>query len=149
MQTLLRHTAAVMLGITVAGCTLGYMPSAPPDLSRAEVTFEDNFDERVVDPSKWNIISRNIYYPGVLNAHNPAMVSVENGYLKIDLQALPYRSMKYSGGEIDTRDKFNQQSGYFEARRKVPGGSGVHPAFWLWPQSDRWPPEIDIILNPA
>jgi beta-glucanase (GH16 family) len=146
MQTLLRHTAALMLSISIAaGCTLGYVPSAPPDLSQAVLTFEDNFDDRVVDQSKWNIISRNIYYPGVLNAHNPAMVSAENGYLKIDLQSLPYRSMTYSGGEIDTRDKFNQRYGYFEARIMMPGGSGVHPAFWLWPQSDRWPPEIDII----
>jgi beta-glucanase (GH16 family) len=114
-------------------------------LSQAVLTFQDEFDGTAVDRSKWNVISRNIFYHGVLNAHNPAMVSVENGYLKIDLQAVPYRSMKYSGGELDTRGKFNQQYGYFEARIKVPAGGGLHPAWWLWPQSDRWPPEIDIM----
>jgi beta-glucanase (GH16 family) len=145
MHILIRYAIAQIFCLSIAGCTLGYVPSSPPDLTQAALTFQDEFDGTAVDSSKWNIISRNIFYPGVLNAHNPDMVSVENGYLKIDLRPIPYLSMKYSGGEIDTRNKFNQQYGYFEARIKMPGGGGVHPAWWLWPQSDRWPPEIDIV----
>jgi beta-glucanase (GH16 family) len=143
MHKILNYVASILFLIT-AGCAT-YSPSVFPDLSRAALTFQDEFDGTAVDSSKWNIISRKIYYNGVLSAHNPDMVSVKDGFLKIDLTATPYRSMNYSGGEIDTRDKFNQQYGYFEARMKMPGGSGVHPAWWLWPQSDRWPPEIDIV----
>jgi beta-glucanase (GH16 family) len=145
MHTLIRYIVGSIFYFSVAGCALTSVPSSPPDLTQATLTFHDEFDGTKVDSSKWNIISRNIYYVGVLNAHNPDMVSVENGYLKIDLKPTPYLSMNYSGGEIDTRDKFNQQYGYFEARIKMPGGGGVHPAWWLWPQSDRWPPEIDIV----
>jgi beta-glucanase (GH16 family) len=28
---------------------------------------------------------------------------------------------------------------------KVPGGRGMWPAFWLNPQDQKWPPEIDIL----
>ena len=143
MHKILNYVASILFLIT-AGCAT-YSPSVFPDLSRAVLTFQDEFDGTAVELSKWNIISRKIYYNGVLSAHNPDMVSVKDGFLKIELTATPYRSMNYSGGEIDTRDKFNQQYGYFEARMKMPGGSGVHPAWWLWPQSDRWPPEIDIV----
>lgn len=145
MHTLVRYAVAPILCISVAGCTLDYFTSPPPDFSQAVLTFEDEFDGAVLDSAKWNIISRNIFYPGVLNAHNPDMLSVENGFLRIDLKAVPYLSMAYSGGAIDTRNKFNQRYGYFEARIKMPGGAGVHPAWWLWPQSDLWPPEIDVV----
>jgi beta-glucanase (GH16 family) len=134
----------IMLCLSIAGCGPYHVAYGPPNLTRAVLTFQDEFDGSGVDPRKWNIIARNIYYPGVLSAHNPDMVSVHDGYLRIDLRPSPFRSMKYSGGEIDTRDIFSQQYGYFEARIKMPAGRGVHPAWWLWPQSDRWPPEIDI-----
>ncbi|MCC2642056.1 MAG: Beta-glucanase/Beta-glucan synthetase [Nitrospira sp.] len=146
MQALIRQSSLIflVLYLSFAGCGFFYIPSSSPDLTRAVLTFGDEFDGRNVDSSKWNVISRNIFYPGVLSSHNPNMVSVENGYLKIDLRPTPYLSMKHSGGEIDTRDIFHQQYGYFEARIKMPAGRGVHPAWWLWPQSDEWPPEIDI-----
>jgi len=145
MYSLGRFAAVFLFWISVEGCTLNYLSAPPLDLSQAVLTFDDEFEGTVLDSSKWNIISRNIFYPGVLSAHNPDMISVVNGHLKIGLWAVPYLSMAYSGGEIDTRNKFNQQYGYFEARIKMPGGSGVHPAWWLWPLSDRWPPEIDIV----
>lgn len=53
-----------------------------------------------------------------------------------------------SEGAIESgmlRSKWSGQYGYFECRMKVPGGLGLWPAFWLNPQDQRWPPEIDIV----
>lgn len=34
---------------------------------------------------------------------------------------------------------------YVEARLKLPGRTGVLPAFWMHPANTNWPPEIDIV----
>ena len=43
------------------------------------------------------------------------------------------------------RSKWFGQHGYFEVKMKVPPGRGMWPAFWLVPQDQGWPPEIDIV----
>ena len=53
-----------------------------------------------------------------------------------------------ASGKIESgmlRSKWSGQYGYFECRMKVPGGRGMWPAFWLNPQDQKWPPEIDIL----
>jgi hypothetical protein len=41
--------------------------------------------------------------------------------------------------------KWYGKYGYFQCRMKVPGGLGIWPAFWLIPQNQKWPPEIDVV----
>ncbi len=51
-------------------------------------------------------------------------------------------------GQIESgmlRSKWTGQYGYIEARMKVPRGLGMWPAFWILPQDEVWPPEIDIV----
>jgi hypothetical protein len=43
------------------------------------------------------------------------------------------------------RSKWTGEYGYFECRMKVPSGRGLWPAFWLNPEDQRWPPEIDMV----
>jgi beta-glucanase (GH16 family) len=42
------------------------------------------------------------------------------------------------------RSKWLGEYGYYEARVKVPKARGMWPAFWLNPNDEKWPPEIDI-----
>ncbi len=51
----------------------------------------------------------------------------------------------YTSGMVSSYGKFSQQYGWFESRMKVPGSQGMWPAFWLLPDSKKWPPEIDIM----
>lgn len=53
-----------------------------------------------------------------------------------------------SDGNIESgmlRSKWTGKYGYFEARMKVPAGRGLWPAFWLNPEDQKWPPEIDVV----
>lgn len=53
-----------------------------------------------------------------------------------------------ANGRIESgmlRSKWSGQYGYFECRMKVPGARGLWPAFWLSPQDQKWPPEIDVV----
>jgi beta-glucanase (GH16 family) len=43
------------------------------------------------------------------------------------------------------RSKWTGQYGYYEIRMKVPAGRGLWPAFWLNPEDQKWPPEIDVV----
>jgi beta-glucanase (GH16 family) len=58
-----------------------------------------------------------------------------------------YGSCVYASAEIKT--SFAQEYGRFEARIKIPGGSGLWPAFWMLPvggtQGQRTPGEIDVM----
>jgi beta-glucanase (GH16 family) len=59
---------------------------------------------------------------------------------------------KYTSARLKTLGKFSQQYGRFEARIKIPTGSGMWPAFWTmgdnFPTVD-WPAcgEIDVMEN--
>jgi len=51
-------------------------------------------------------------------------------------------------GQIESgmlRSKWSFEYGYVEGRMKVPPGRGMWSAFWLNPQDQIWPPEIDIL----
>lgn len=70
---------------------------------------------------------------------------VSNGTLKLIARKVSTsdpNGINYESGMI--RSNFSQRNGYFEARIKVPKGQGTWPAFWLNPQDQQWPPEIDI-----
>jgi beta-glucanase (GH16 family) len=43
------------------------------------------------------------------------------------------------------RSRWSGRYGVFEIRMKVPAGRGLWPAFWLNPQDQVWPPEIDVV----
>ncbi len=47
-------------------------------------------------------------------------------------------------GVLVSRQSFSQHGGYFEIDAKVPSGTGTWPAFWLVPDDEQHPPEIDI-----
>lgn len=118
---------------------------ASSDMNHGVLLFSDEFDGPVPDPSRWTVESRDRTYLEARSADNPAMVSMADGLLRLSVQSLPHLSQPYSGAILGTRDKFHMLYGYAEACLRMPGGSGLYGAFWLYPVSNQWPPEIDIV----
>jgi hypothetical protein len=76
---------------------------------------------------------------------------LDNGVLAIEASRTPPEAAHrlwnypYVSGLITTKFSFAQLYGHFEARIRMPAGRGFWPAFWLLPQDNRWPPEIDVV----
>ncbi|MGC6456102.1 MAG: family 16 glycosylhydrolase [Coraliomargaritaceae bacterium] len=75
---------------------------------------------------------------------------IENGQLLIEAHQESYGGRNHTSARLLTRGKWDWTYGRFEARIKVPEGSGLWPAFWMlgsdigsvgWPQCG----EIDIM----
>ncbi len=77
--------------------------------------------------------------------------SINNGVLNIQAAVVPdalkskVYGYSYTSGNLDTWASFSQTYGYFEMRAQLPAGDGLHPAFWLLPIDNLWPPELDVM----
>jgi beta-glucanase (GH16 family) len=117
-----------------------------------ELAWSDEFDEDAgaPDPSNWTFTSLNTTTSGPgwgVEYDEPAAVQVSGGLLTIT--AIQGADGGVVSGAIDSKGKFQQAYGRFEARMKAPPGAGVWPAFWLMGDTNgtSWPTcgEIDIV----
>ncbi len=53
--------------------------------------------------------------------------------------------LAYTSGLLTSYGTVAQTYGYWEIRAQVPSGNGLWPAFWLLPENNAWPPEVDIM----
>jgi beta-glucanase (GH16 family) len=86
--------------------------------------WSDEFDGTALDPTKWVYRTDSKLWSTQL----PANVSVADGHLAIALKKENANHKAYTGGGIISTRQF--QYGYYEARFKVPPGSGWHTSFW-------------------
>lgn len=98
--------------------------SVPPDGSWI-LTFEDEFDANALDTSKWNVRTgkRRDGHWGAAG-----VITRGDGFLEISTRV---DDGKIVSGSIDTKGRFEQRFGYFEARCRLPKVAGHWSAFWL------------------
>jgi len=110
----------------------------PPIRSGWKLIWQDEFNGKVIDPTKWNILLREQSKHTEMQYYVPDEVYIENGCLRIRSRVRDYGTKHYTSGRLDTEGKFKPVYGRFEIRAKLPGGQGLWPAHWLYPQNRDW-----------
>lgn len=130
-----------LLGITFcltflsAKAFAGEKPLAQNDW---KLVWRDEFNDKKLSPKKWNILTREQSKHNELQYYVPDEVYIERGSLRLRSRVRDYGSMHYTSGRVDTSGKFAPVYGRFEVRAKLPGGKGLWPAHWLYPQNRDW-----------
>jgi len=139
------------LALTVALCltsTYAVLAQETPRPQKGwKLVWQDEFNGKRLDTSKWNILLREQSKHNELQYYLPDEVYVENGMLHLRSRVRSYGSMKYTSGRLDTRGKFAPIYGRFEIRAKLPGGKGLWPAHWLYPQNRNW--QMEYLMSQA
>lgn len=122
------------------------------------LTFNDEFDGSSLDTDKWYIedgtgsqYNLDDWGNNEKQYYLKDNVEVADGNLVITARKESRVTKDYTSARINTKGKFSQTYGRFEARIKMPAVTGLWPAFWLLPESESdyggWPKngEIDIM----
>nr|MEE4269129.1 glycoside hydrolase family 16 protein [Candidatus Krumholzibacteria bacterium] len=120
------------------------------------LTWADEFEGpagQLPDPAKW-VFDIGTDWGNLqleYDTNRPENVSLDGqGNLAITAREESFQGQDYTGGRIKTKGLFEQATGRFEARIKLPEGQGIWPAFWMLGHNiDQvgWPAcgEIDIM----
>ncbi len=131
---------AIGFGLLVLSAgTFAAEEAAPP--KGWKLVWHDEFSGKRLDPKKWNVLLRETSKHNELQYYVPDEAYVENGCLRLRSRVRDYGSMHYTSGRVDTRGKLAPVYGRFEIRARLPGGKGLWPAHWLYPQNRDWPME--------
>ncbi|MER2261592.1 MAG: glycoside hydrolase family 16 protein [Psychrobacillus sp.] len=110
-----------------------------------KLTFRDEFENKLVSPSNWNLLNSGYKDHGRLHHYLPEQVTSDSGVLKLEVSDTPYQSYPYRSGAVTTQGLHEQMFGKYEIRAKFPKGQGLFPAIWLLPTDHSSYPEIDIV----
>jgi beta-glucanase (GH16 family) len=112
-----------------------------PANARWRLVWHDEFNGRKLDPKKWNVLLRETSKHNELQYYLPDEAYLTNGCLRLRSRVRNFGSQRYTSGRVDTSGKFAPVYGRFEIRARLPGGKGLWPAHWLYPQNRDWPME--------
>ena len=106
-----------------------------------KLVWKDEFSESKLSPQKWNVLLREQSKHNELQYYVPDEAYIENDCLRLRSQKRDFGTQHFTSGRVDTSGKFSPVYGRFEIRAKLPGGQGLWPAHWLYPQNRDWPME--------
>jgi beta-glucanase (GH16 family) len=141
----------LLLAVTASALSLGAQAQCP------NIVWADEFSGTALDQTKWSYQLGDGCAEGIcgwgngeLQSYGDANVVVSGGQLQIVAKKERVRGAQYTSGRIRSLGKGDWTYGRFEARMKLPAGSGLWPAFWMLPTDNvygAWPTsgEIDIM----
>ncbi len=147
------RVSLAVLGLAVALLAAGCNDQPP----KWNLVWSDEFDGPAgtsPDPAFWELETGGSGWGNdelQFYTARPENVSLDgDGFLVLTARKEAYQGRAYTSARINTRGKFEQGLGRWEARIRVPSGMGIWPAFWLlgasYPQVG-WPTcgEIDVM----
>jgi len=108
-----------------AGAFKDPLPPAPAGKTW-QLVFEDNFDGRTIDTTKWSVRGDHPRKSGWWM--KSACTTDGMGHLRIRTKVV---DGKVTSGAIDTAGKFEHTYGYWVCRARIPKATGFWAAFWL------------------
>lgn len=109
-------------------------------------------DGSLPDSTKWSFDPGPGLYNGELEYYGDgnANTQIRNGNLVIAAKAESVGGRNYTSARMNSKGKFEQAYGRFEARMKLPIAQGMWPAFWMMGNdsaTNYWPAcgEIDVM----
>jgi beta-glucanase (GH16 family) len=120
---------------------------APQPASNMKRTFDSAFTSGHINAAQWNRFPNEpVTYGSDDESYVPSEVSASTAAgLMLRTDAIATNGLPYRSAEVSTRGLFSQQYGHFEMSGRVPQADGLWPAFWLLPEDNSWPPEIDVL----
>lgn len=120
--------------ISVLAGSAAYPRGQALDLSRFELTYEEEFDGASLADTAWkphgNGIRRGAYW-----ADSQAFLRDGNLVIRTEYKEDGAYGPGYYTQGLDTNGTWNQTYGYFEVRCILPKGAGLWSAFWMMPPS--------------
>lgn len=133
MKKLLLAFALAMLAPTL---TQSQRTATAPD--GWKLVWADEFNGPRLDTRKWRVLMREQSKHNELQYYVPDEAYLEGGSLRLRTRVRNYGGMKYTSGRVSTDGNFAPTYGRFEIRARLPGGKGLWPAHWLYPQNRDW-----------
>ena len=138
----------VVAGLLLAGLGVSLASAEPGNASNEwKLVWSDEFNGVTLDTNKWNVLIREDSKHKELQYYVPDDAYLESGCLRLRSRVRDYGAKHFTSGRVDTSGKFAPVYGKFEIRAKLPGGKGLWPAHWLYPQNRDW--EREYIMAEA
>lgn len=108
----------------------GPVKHGPPAHAQWELAFSDEFDGNRLDTNVWRTAKAGETWGKLLSARFPENVEVKDGLLRLVTRKESRGGKEWTSAFLGTRT-FRQKYGYWEARFRYAGATGLNNAFWM------------------